>query len=208
MSLVEFLEQHPLDVSAEILSWCSSDAGAITIELRANPWWLGASNRGSSEDGILTIECRRVEDSWIRIGYSTECGCLLATHTHPRLWRFGTFGTLFGASPIIEPDAVLSRFTKAIEEDLDAGYTIVECIGVGIDEWLKVVSENASYHLLSGPLPIVERCAHVLDTPYTLVRGPERSANLTLVQVEDSFIVCSEAIIALSVNSSWTLNGD
>lgn len=198
--LESFLAAHPLDVDVQLVSWHADDEGVLRAELEGFPWWLP---RGEDAPGEVRfrIEMRGVRSSNVQLCWRpTDIEDLGVVRDDPLLWAYGTHATIFGNSPVPDPARLFLEYWDLVHERLHARSAAdLRSSFVPFTRWAARVGENRMYHLLEGPLPLMEACRPLLDAQgvqYVLITGPERRTDhLRVVWIGDWEVVCSEATI-------------
>jgi hypothetical protein len=198
VDLSAFLAAHPPDTDLRVVEWGSDGKDAVRCVLETSPWWVPAEQR-RSVDGRMTIECRRIYEAELRVGWRADEVEDLEVSADPLHWGDGPGATLFGSAPLADAAGFFGALTDLAAE-FGGGTSALECIGGSYASWHARVTGTAPYHLLGAPMPVVDRCIPLLEergAACTVLRGGSRASDLRMVVVGESWIVCAESTVVL-----------
>ena len=200
MRLAVFLAAYPADTLIKVAGWHSDGETHVRCVLQASPWWVDPARRVDA-DGTLTIDCRGVLESEIRVGWRAgEVEDLEVMDDGPLLWFHGAHASIYGNAPLAEPDRFLVQLLDLLDGS-GMGRPVTHVLGTTAEEWRRRVTGATPYLLLSAPRPIVDACLPFLDAQradYFVLQSRDIAGRaprpaLQLVVAGESWIICQDA---------------
>ena len=203
MRLSEFLAAHPPDTDLTVAAWQADGDTHVRCVLRASPWWVDPAHRADAH-GTLTIDCRGVADSEIRVGWrGRQVEDLEVVDDDPLLWSRGPHASIYGNAPLADPDRFLVQLADLAERVGWPRRGMTAMLGTSGEDWRRRVTGPAPYLLLMAPTPIVDACLPLLDAqqadysvlPGARLAGDAKGAAPRLVVIGESWILCQDATV-------------
>ena len=195
MELASFLAEKPEDSLIALNELRAT--GEATVELSCavpDSWGIAA--------GTCVVRAQGVVESQLNVSLPYQVP-LRVSSSHPLLWDYGGYSSIFGNAPLPDPPRFFHEFYQLVRSDLGVPRDPVRYLNwkEHLGEWLEFVYSR-TYQLLSAPAPIAEAATELLEVQaaeYTILADPpsEQMASfealLAVVLGDDSWLICQGA---------------
>lgn len=196
MELDEFLARKPEGAAVQWRGARAQADGVIIEGAALEPWWEGSNE--------FEIHCCGAVESQLKFSPGALLGDLSASGSHPLLWDYGGYSSIFGNAPLPDPPRFFHEFYQLVRSELGVPRDPVRYLNWSdhLSQWLEFVYSR-TYQLLSAPAPIAEAACELLDVQaaeYTILPDPVEkqepgSCELLAVSFGSSWVICRSAVV-------------